>query len=99
MPNKTEDRQLHDTSKLIIETFLYQILTEETFDFHSTLHINLRFKKWALGLAQPCSDVIQSTQRIIHKEKILTANRSSIHLYKMHHLFYLTLKTKSLIDN
>lgn len=85
-----------------METFLYQILTEETFDFHSTLHINLRFKKWALGLAQPCSDVIQSTQRIIHKEKILTANRSSIHLYKMHHnhhLFYLTLKTKSLIDN
>lgn len=82
---------------VIIETFLYQILTKETFDFHSTLHINLHFKKWALGLAQPCSDVIQSTQR-----KILTANRSSIHLYKMyhnHHLFYLTLKTKSLIDN
>lgn len=52
-----------------METFLYQILTEETFDFHITLHINLRFKKWALGLAQPCSDVIQSTQRIIHKEK------------------------------
>lgn len=48
MPNKTEDRQLHDISNLIIETFLYQILTKETFDFHSTLHINLHFKKWAL---------------------------------------------------
>lgn len=41
MPLKTEKR-LHN--QFIIETLLYQILTEETFNFHCTLH-SLHLKK------------------------------------------------------